>query len=140
MSSTWVEWQGGHLKWFMNKLISIVALLLVLASCTSTQPIKKLSHQQAIEAMLNDSSIVLVDVRTPQEFNEGHVSGAINIPLDTIETSFESQFQDKNVQLFIICRSGNRSAQAAVMLQKLGYTDITDIGGIINWPQPLVQP
>lgn len=124
----------------MSKLLSIIALLLIIASCTSSQPIKKLTHQQAIEAMASDSSIVLVDVRTPQEFSEGHVFGAINIPLDTIETSFESLFEDKDVQLFIICRSGNRSAQAATILQKLGYTDITDIGGIINWPQPLVQP
>jgi len=124
----------------MSKLISIIALLVVLASCTSAQPIKKLTRQQAIEAMMSDTLIVLVDVRTPQEFNEGHVSGAINIPLDTIETSFESQFEDKNVRLFIICRSGNRSAQAASILQRLGYTDITDIGGILNWPQPLVQP
>jgi phage shock protein E len=124
----------------MRKLILLGVFVLLLQACAPSLAIKKLTHQQAIEAMSQDSSIVLVDVRTPQEYAEGYVEGAINIPLDTIEANFETIISDKDTRLFIICRSGNRSAEAALILRELGYRDITDIGGVINWPQPLVQP
>jgi phage shock protein E len=124
----------------MNKLIIIGVFLLIISACAPAQVISKMTHQQAIEAMNQDSTIVLVDVRTVEEFATGYVAGAINIPIDDIATTFESQISDKDTRLFIICRSGNRSALASEQLKKMGYTNITDIGGIINWPQPLVQP
>jgi len=124
----------------MGKLIFIGAFLLMISACSPAQGINKVTHQQAIEAMNQDASIVLVDVRTVAEFNTGHVAGAINIPIDDLAISFESQVSDKNTRLFIICRSGNRSAQASEQLKKMGYTNITDIGGIMNWPHPLIQP
>ncbi|MBS3991271.1 MAG: rhodanese-like domain-containing protein [Erysipelothrix sp.] len=124
----------------MNKIIIVSVLLLIISACAPTQVISKMTHQQAIEAMNQDSSIVLVDVRTVEEFATGYVAGSINIPIDDIAATFESQISDKDTQLFIICRSGNRSALASEQLKKMGFTNITDIGGIINWPQPLIQP
>ena len=128
------------MKSFVGKLIIIGAFFLMISACSPTQVINKLTHQQAIEAMNQDDSIVLVDVRTVEEYNTGYVAGAINVPIDDIASTFESQISDKDTRLFIICRSGNRSALASEQLKKMGYTNITDIGGIINWPQPLVQP
>lgn len=125
---------------FMRKLMMIGVFALFIQACAPSTVIMKMTHQQAIEAMNQDNSIVLVDVRTPQEYAEGYVEGAINIPLDTIENNFERLIPNKETRLFIICRSGNRSAEASLILKKLGYTNITDIGGIINWPQPLVKP
>jgi rhodanese-related sulfurtransferase len=128
------------MKWFMRKFLWMGILAIFLQACAPSTVIMKMTHQQAIDAMTQDASIVLVDVRTPQEYASGYVEGAINIPLDTIEDNFENIIASKDTRLFIICRSGNRSAEAAQILKKLGYTNITDIGGVINWPQPLVQP
>lgn len=124
----------------MSKLVIITALLLIISACAPAQVINKMTHQQAIEAMNEDGSIVLVDVRTVEEFATGYVAGSINIPIDDIASTFESQISNKDTRLFIICRSGNRSALASEQLKKMGYTNITDIGGIINWPQTLIQP
>jgi phage shock protein E len=128
------------MMWCMRRLVWLGVIALFLQACAPSTVIMKMTHQQAIDAMTQDASIVLVDVRTPQEYASGYVDGAINIPLDTIESSFKNIIPNKDTRLFIICRSGNRSAEAAQILKKLGYTNITDIGGVINWPQPLIQP
>ena len=101
------------MKSFVGKLIIIGAFFLMISACSPTQVINKLTHQQAIEAMNQDDSIVLVDVRTVEEYNTGYVAGAINVPIDDIASTFESQISDKDTRLFIICRSGNRSALAS---------------------------
>ncbi len=76
---------------------------------------------------------VLLDVRTPQEFASGHIPGAINISIDELTGRLSEVPQDKPVVLY--CRSGNRSNQAAQILDRAGYTQIYDLGGIINWVQ-----
>lgn len=74
---------------------------------------------------------LLVDVRTPEEFATGHIAGAVNIPLDALESRLNEVPQDQPVVLY--CRSGNRSAQAADLLEKAGYSNIRDLGGIAAW-------
>lgn len=74
---------------------------------------------------------LLVDVRTPAEFAGGHIEGAVNIPLDSLEQHLDEIPQDQPVVIY--CRSGNRSATAARQLAQAGYTDIYDLGGIIAW-------
>lgn len=76
---------------------------------------------------------VLLDVRTPQEFASGHIPGAINISIDELAGRLSEVPQDKPVVLY--CRSGNRSNQAAQLLDRAGYTQIYDLGGIVNWVQ-----
>jgi rhodanese-related sulfurtransferase len=73
----------------------------------------------------------LIDVRTPEEFNGGHIPGAINIDVQVLEQRMKEIPQDKAVVLY--CRSGNRSSTAAGMLQRAGYTDVFDLGGIGAW-------
>lgn len=74
---------------------------------------------------------LLVDVRTPEEFAMGYIPGAINIPLQDLNQKLDRLPKDKPVILY--CRSGSRSAHAAAMLGRLGYTNIQDLGGIHHW-------
>ena len=72
---------------------------------------------------------VLLDVRIPQEYREGHIPGSINVPLQTID-KVTSITENKDTALFVYCYSGARSRQATVMLQHMGYTNVQNIGGI----------
>lgn len=89
--------------------------------------------------MMEAGGVTVVDVRTPEEFAEGHVPGAINIPNEIITTEAAKVLTDKDATLLIYCRSGNRSDQAARVLQGLGYTRIYDFGGIMNWPYDVIR-
>ena len=98
-----------------------------------TNGYEKLDQATAYAELQSDQSIQLVDVREPSEFNAGYIEGAQLIPLGTIETDFEVTIPDKDAKIFVYCRSGNRSAQAAKKLVDLGYTNVFDIGGILDW-------
>ena len=76
---------------------------------------------------------ILLDVRTPEEYSEKHIPGAINIPNETIGADDIPELPDKDQLILIYCRSGNRSKQAADKLVKLGYTNIVEFGGINDW-------
>jgi rhodanese-related sulfurtransferase len=76
---------------------------------------------------------LLVDVRTPEEFASGHIAGAVNIPVDELAQRLNEVPQDKPVVLY--CRSGNRSGQAAQILDQAGYPQIYDLGGIVAWTE-----
>lgn len=75
----------------------------------------------------------LLDVRTPEEFESGHIANAANISVDVLASQLSAVPQDKPVVVY--CRSGNRSAQAAEILRGAGYTDVYDLGGILAWQQ-----
>ena len=77
----------------------------------------------------NTSGAVLLDVRTPQEYREGHIPGSKNVPLQQLD-KISSVADNKDIPLFVYCYSGGRSRQAATMLQYMGYTNIQNIGGI----------
>ena len=77
----------------------------------------------------NTEGAVLLDVRTPQEYREGHIPGSINIPLQQLDKAIGA-YENKAVPLFVYCHSGARSRQAASLLQYMGYSNVTNIGGI----------
>jgi rhodanese-related sulfurtransferase len=104
-----------------------------------TNGYEKLDQATAYAELQSDQSIQLVDVREPSEFNAGYIEGAQLIPLGTIETDFEVAIPDKDAKIFVYCRSGNRSAQAAKKLVDLGYTHVFDIGGILDWEYGIVN-
>jgi len=85
-----------------------------------------------------DNSILLLDVRTLEEYNQGFIDGALLAPYDLLESSFAES--DKNRPIVLYCRSGNRSSIAKLSLEKLGYTNISDFGGINRWLGPLSRP
>ena len=75
---------------------------------------------------------VLLDVRTPQEYREGHIPGSKNVPLQTLDM-VRSVVENKDAELFVYCYSGARSRQATVMLQHMGYTKVQNLGGIATY-------
>lgn len=96
-----------------------------------------ISMDQAKENLSQNPSIQLIDVRTPQEYRGGHIPRGINIPLDTV-SNIETIIADKNVKLYVYCQSGMRSKRACDFINKLGYTDVTNIGGISSWKGKII--
>ena len=97
---------------------------------------KIISAEEAQKMMTGE--YILLDVRTDEEFREGHISGAILIPDYEIAVRAESEFPDKDVIILVYCRSGRRSALAAQALSDMGYSNIFDFGGIIDWPYEII--
>lgn len=129
----------------MRKLISafsILAALLLFSACAPKAPVAeyhKITAEQAKERLDSGDKLILLDVRTQEEFDAGHISGAILLPNETItDTEQPDILPDLNAEILIYCRSGNRSAQAANKLVAQGYTNVYDFGGIIDWPYETV--
>lgn len=96
-------------------------------------PYEQISMEQASEYMDYEEGYQLVDVRTREEYEEGHIPGAVCIPNEILAEEAEARLPDKEQMIYVYCRSGRRSKQAAEVLCKLGYTNITEIGGINDW-------
>ena len=91
-----------------------------------------------VRSFLSTEGAVLLDVRTPEEYAEGHIVESKNIPLQSIEKT-ESVITEKSTPLFVHCISGARSAQATSILKRMGYTKIEDIGGIMSYRGKVVK-
>ena len=143
----------------------IVAVMLVLAGCscskesdnsanTSTltsvneekkdmteknKTYKQISQEEAKEMMKKDDGHIIVDVRRQDEYDSGHIAGAILIPNESIGTSQPEQLKDLNQIILVYCRTGNRSKQAAQKLADMGYTNVYEFGGINTWDGDVVQ-
>lgn len=98
---------------------------------------KKADMNQSINEFYNKSGAVLLDVRTPYEYREGHIPGSWNIPLQSLE-KIRNMIMDRKTPLYVYCRSGARSSQAVSMLGQMGYTDVKNIGGIISYSGKVV--
>ena len=94
---------------------------------------------QAYGMMSEPGSFILLDVRTQAEFQERHIDGALLIPYDEIRDMAQTQLPDKDAVILVYCQSGRRSALAAAELAALGYTNVYDFGGIINWPNEIIS-
>lgn len=98
----------------------------------------KLTPAVAKASLDNDPSIILLDVRTEEEYKEGHLPGSILIPDYELQDRVATELPDKEAVIFLYCRSGNRSKTAAYRLLEMGYTQVYDIGGIIDWPYEVI--
>jgi len=123
-------------KW--TALLAVMAVAMV--ACSPKGSYTNVTADD-LYAQLGKPDVMIVDVRTPAEYAEGHIAGAVNLPLQTIESWYKDLPKDKPVYLY--CRSGNRSQQAAEFLKKKGFSNIyNEQGGIIAWTQrnyPLVR-
>lgn len=95
--------------------------------------IQHVSMSDIVRIMEENENYIILDVRTLEEYNQGHIPNAICIPNETIDENVVNKLPDKNQLILIYCRSGNRSKQAAEKLKKLGYTNLIEFGGIIDW-------
>lgn len=94
----------------------------------------KISAEKAKELMDTETGYVVLDVRTQEEYNEGHIKGATLLPHEEIEAKAGEMLPDKNQLILVHCRSGARSKVASDLLVALGYTNVKDFGGLNNWP------
>ena len=132
----------------MKRMIPILLMMtLLLTGCTTPAPkpvseantYRQITMQEAIALMEKEENYIILDVRTHEEFAAGHIPGAIVVPNETIGTEEIAQLPDKDQLIMVYCRSGNRSKQASDKLVKLGYTNIIEFGGIIDWPGETVS-
>ena len=94
---------------------------------------EKISLEEA-KLMMGHDHVLVVDVRRPEEYKEGHIPGAVLVTNETIGTTLPKELPDKKATLLVYCRSGVRSKQASQKLVRLGYEKVYDFGGIISWP------
>ena len=125
------------------KWIPILMALLLLSGCAAQvqkeQSYRQINMDEAIAMMEAESDYIILDVRTPEEFSEKHIPGAINIANETIGSEEIPELPDKDQLILVYCRSGNRSKQASEKLVALGYTNIIEFGGINDWPGKVVS-
>ena len=92
-----------------------------------------ITMEEAKKVFAATGDYIILDVRRADEFAEGHIPGAINIANEDIIDTEPEELPDKNQTIYVYCRSGNRSKQAAAKLVAMGYTNIIECGGIIDW-------
>ena len=124
----------------MRKLILFLLTAMLLVGCGQANQNNQeavymnITAQEAKQIMDSEEGYIILDTRTQEEYDEGHIPGAIVIPHDEITNRAEEELPDKDQLLLVYCRSGRRSKLAAEALVKLGYTNIKEFGGIIDWP------
>ena len=127
----------------MKKLIPILLSALMLTGCTgagnsTNNTYRQISMDEAVTMMAEETGYIILDVRRADEFAEGHIPGAINVANESIGTDELPELPDKNQLIMVYCRSGRRSKEAAEKLVKLGYTNIVEFGGILDWKGEIV--
>lgn len=135
----------------MNRTIYVILIIIAIAvgvilmlnkkdkNIENEVIIKHVSMDDIVEIMNENKNYIILDVRTIAEYNEGHIPNAICIPNETIGSNTISELPDKEQLILVYCRSGNRSKQAAEKLRKLGYTNLIEFGGIIDWKGEIVK-
>ena len=124
----------------MKKIALLILAMLLLTACgrqdevTQEAVYMNITAQEAKELMDTQEGYIILDTRTQEEYDQGHIPGAILIPYDEVLEKAEGILTDKDQLILVYCRSGRRSKIAADDLVKLGYTNIREFGGIIDWP------
>ena len=121
----------------MKRILFFVFCLLLLTGCGGTIADSSYEQitQEAAKEMMDTQDVIILDVREQEEYDSGHIPGAVLLPVGTIDEDTAAEvIPEKDATLLVYCRSGNRSRTAASALAKLGYTNIYEFGGINTWP------
>ena len=124
----------------MKKLFILLLAVAIFAACGQTEKIVKesvymnITAEEAKVLMESETGYIILDVREQDEYDAGHIPGAILIPYTRIEEEASEKLTDKDQLVLVYCRSGRRSKIAADALVELGYTNIREFGGILDWP------
>ena len=129
-------------------MVLTMMCIILLVACSAAYPSNeklppeelpvKITATQAKEIIAGGDAIVL-DVRSPEEFAQGYIEGAISMPVDEIEALVPALITDKNQVILVYCRAGNRSNIAALALSDMGFTQVFDFGGILDWYGVIVE-
>ena len=126
----------------MKKLLPLLAALMLTACSASggaqSNTYRQITADEAATMMAQETGYIILDVRRSDEFAAGHIPNAINVANETIGTAEIPELPDKNQLIMVYCRSGRRSKEAAEKLVKLGYTNIVEFGGILDWKGEIV--
>ena len=128
----------------MKKLIPLLLSALMFTGCAETSNhqtnnYRSITMDDAVTMMAKETGYIILDVRRPDEFAAGHIPGAINVANESIGTAEISELPDKNQLIMVYCRSGRRSKEASEKLVKLGYTNIVEFGGILDWKGDIIS-
>ena len=124
----------------MKKLVFLLLAVMVLTACGQDKENDQgavyvnITAEEAKQIMDTEEGYIILDVRTQEEYDQGHIPGAIVISYEEITEKAEEVLTDKDQLILVYCRSGRRSKIAAEALAELGYTNIKEFGGIIDWP------
>ena len=130
----------------MKKLVFLLLAVMMLTACGQDKENDQgavyvnITAEEAKAIMDTEEGYVILDVREQDEYDAGHISGAILIPYTQIEAKANEMLPDKDQLILVYCRSGRRSKIAAEALAELGYTNIKEFGGIIDWPYEVEKP
>ena len=127
----------------MKKLLPILLSALMFTGCAGasnnkTNTYRQITVDEAVAMMESESGYIILDVRRPDEFTAGHIPNAINVPNEAIGTAEIPELPNKDQLIMVYCRSGRRSKEASEKLVKLGYTNIVEFGGILDWKGEIV--
>ena len=129
----------------MKKLLFLILAVMLLTACAHTKEndqeaaYMNITAEEARTIMDTEVGYVILDTRTREEYDQGHIPGAIQISHDEIMEKAEEVLTDKDQLILVYCRSGRRSKIAAEALVELGYTNIKEFGGIIDWPYEVTE-
>ena len=128
----------------MKKLIPILLSALMFTGCAATNnsqtnTYRQIAMDEAVDMMAQETVYIILDVRRPDEFAAGHIPNAINVANETIGTAEIPELPDKDQLIMVYCRSGRRSKEASEKLVKLGYTNIVEFGGILDWEGDIIS-
>ena len=130
----------------MKKLILLLLAVMMLTACGQDKENDQgavyvnITAEEAKQIMDSEEDYIILDVRTREEYDEGHIPGATQISHEEIAEKAEDVLTDKDQMILVYCRSGRRSKIAAEALVELGYTNIKEFGGIIDWPYEVEKP
>jgi rhodanese-related sulfurtransferase len=118
--------------------VQVSAVKFELISEAKMAEYKKITAEDAKKIIDSGEQFVILDVRIKEEYDEGHIKNAVLMPYDEADSLAESLIPDKNAKLLVYCRTGRRSKLASEVLLEMGYTDVSDFGGINDWPYEIV--
>lgn len=137
-------WKYAYINFMkLKKNITLTTLILpiLLFAQGKNMNFRKISQEEAKSIMDSQNNIIILDVRTRQEFSSGHIPNAIVIPVEELTSSNEmpNELKDKKKTILVYCRSGRRSTMAAQHLANMGYENILEFGGITTWPYSITK-
>ena len=131
--------KNKYIKIFISTLLISLSVFSITACSSASATYEQISSQQAKKLMDTESDYIILDTRTEEEFAQSHIPNAILIPHYEIAERAEKELPNKDQLILVYCRSGNRSKQASQALADLGYTNVKEFGGIIDWEYGIVN-